>query len=142
MIPFETLISKAQQDPHLDEKLRAEYEGIFAWAVRGYKIWQDQGIGPIPESVAEMKRDYIETSDTIGEFLSICCTVGAGSVGSGELTTAFHDWCDRESIKRLGRNIFHNYLKEKNFEKQRCTHGYNSGKPTWYGLSLKKKGED
>jgi putative DNA primase/helicase len=44
VIPIDRKIPAKQVDPNLMEKLRAEYPGILAWAVRGCLSWQQRGL--------------------------------------------------------------------------------------------------
>jgi putative DNA primase/helicase len=40
LVPFTVTIPPEERDTDLGTKLRAELEGIFAWAVRGGLAWQ------------------------------------------------------------------------------------------------------
>lgn len=46
-IPFEKVITPDERDPELDKKLSKEYEGILAWAVRGFELLQKEGLGAV-----------------------------------------------------------------------------------------------
>lgn len=42
-IPFRHQIAKADRDPQIDEKLKAEADGIFLWLLEGYFDWWSKG---------------------------------------------------------------------------------------------------
>ena len=46
LVPFTVTIPPGERDPRLAEKLRAEFPGILAWAVRGCLDWQERGAEP------------------------------------------------------------------------------------------------
>ncbi len=50
VIPIDRKIPAKQVDPNLMDKLRAEYPGILAWAVRGCLSWQKHRL-PMPEAI-------------------------------------------------------------------------------------------
>jgi putative DNA primase/helicase len=52
VIPFEVEIPKEEQDPSLPSRLRAEWPGILAWAVRGCLKWQREGLDE-PNAVSQ-----------------------------------------------------------------------------------------
>ena len=51
VIPLTIKIPEAERDPDLPNKLRAEWPGILAWAVRGCLKWQGEGLAQ-PDAVA------------------------------------------------------------------------------------------
>ncbi len=48
LVPFTVTIPKAERDPTLPEKLKAEWPGILAWAIEGCLEWQRIGLAPPP----------------------------------------------------------------------------------------------
>ena len=44
VIPLTVKIAASERDPDLPTKLRAEWPGILAWAVRGCRKWQAEGL--------------------------------------------------------------------------------------------------
>jgi putative DNA primase/helicase len=57
LVPFTVTIPPAERDTDPGTKLRAELEGMFAWAVRGCLAWQREGLGTPPE-VTQATRAY------------------------------------------------------------------------------------
>lgn len=74
LIPFTLQIPVDQQDKELKEKLRKEFPGILAWAVRGCLDWQRGGL-QTPLAVQENVEDYRKEMDGIGEWLEDFCIV-------------------------------------------------------------------
>jgi len=74
LLPFEHVVGREQRDPELAAKLRAEAEGILAWAVRGAMLWQLEGLG-MPEVVAAATLKYREEMDGIGFFIVEKCVM-------------------------------------------------------------------
>jgi putative DNA primase/helicase len=69
LIPFEATFRGAKADKSLPAKLRAEAEGILAWAVRGAQEWYESGLQE-PGSVATATQDYRESEDRLAEFIA------------------------------------------------------------------------
>ena len=72
LVPFEITIPEGERDKNLPEKLKAEADGILAWAVQGCLVWQQQGLG-VPEEVKAATDSYREEMDILGEFLKDRC---------------------------------------------------------------------
>jgi P4 family phage/plasmid primase-like protien len=85
LVPFTH--KPAVVDLDLDQKLRAEYPAILAWALRGCLAWQEEGLNP-PASVRDTTSEYFHDEDTIGQWIAEC------TVPEGETTTAdlFDSW--------------------------------------------------
>ncbi len=72
LIPFDVTIPEHEQDKTLTEKLRNELEGILAWAIRGARLWFEEGL-PKAEEVEQATAAYREEQDVIGEFITDEC---------------------------------------------------------------------
>lgn len=69
LVPFEAHFKRGSTaDTSLPEKLRAEAEGILAWAVRGSQEWYANGLGE-PTSVMTATQDYRESEDRLQEWI-------------------------------------------------------------------------
>ena len=94
LVPWEVTIPPAERDDQLGEKLWAEREGVFAWAVQGLLDYLEQGLNP-PASIDEATAEYRAESDPIGEFLAECCVVSGEQqhrIMSADLVPAFNFW--------------------------------------------------
>ena len=140
-IPFKNIVAAEDRDMKLSDKLIAEQEGILAWAVRGFQMWQDEGLGTCPE-VEEATLEYREESDVLQEFIADKCAVGEGKiVQATRLAKALSDWCKDMGLYRISRSKLIEYLQSKNFTKKRLTSGAEKGETFWSGLSLKSSDE-
>jgi putative DNA primase/helicase len=94
LILFNQAIPENEQDHQLKVKLRAEFPGIFAWAIRGCLDWRKCGLLP-PPSVLSATVQYRQDSDNLAKFIDDCCVRAEDTwVGSGALYAAFKQWCE------------------------------------------------
>ena len=131
LIPFTVTIPPQQQDRELLGKLHAELPGILAWAVRGCLSWQRNGLGT-PKDVVDATKDYQDEMDSLGDFLTECCDVGAGAeVAAGELYKAYTAWSEAQGEHPLGKRNFGSRLAERGFTRSRTMAGR-----LWEGITL------
>jgi len=90
------------QDPRLEDKLNTpeELSGILAWAVRGaVALLQDMTLTP-PEVILRETEEYMDSQDTVGEFLEACIDITDGENGRktafAHIYAAFRHWCKTE----------------------------------------------
>jgi putative DNA primase/helicase len=83
LIPFMVMIPKAERDPELTDKLKAEWPGIMKWAVDGCLEWQKIGLAP-PKTVTDATNRYLEEEDPIARWISDCCVTGRDQFGVGD----------------------------------------------------------
>ncbi len=109
LIPFERQFKGQEADQHLAEKLRADAQGILAWAVRGCTYWRNHGLQP-PACVQSATRQYQEDSDPLAGFFEECCIYGNDwSVRASALYTAYRAWAESQQWKEreiLGTTAF------------------------------------
>lgn len=136
-IPFEKVITPDERDPELDEKLSREYEGILAWAVRGFELWQKEGLGAVAK-ITEATSEYREESDVIGGFITERCRTGDEyKVSATAILKAVQLWAKDNGLRSVRRNEFIDYMKKRGFRKDRLTASNDKGKIYWFGLELK-----
>jgi putative DNA primase/helicase len=130
LVPFTKTFDDSKQDKALPNKLRAEAEGILAWAVRGCVQWQADGLG-LPEIVKEATAGYRQSQDIVAEFIAEICIVRDGAtVRSKELFAAYADWCKTAGERPMNRTRFGTSLAAAGFVKRK------SGDIWWDGLEL------
>jgi putative DNA primase/helicase len=99
LIPFTVTIPQEDRDPCLTEKLRTEFPGILAWAIRGCLEWQQHGLNP-PAIVLNATADYLAGEDAIGRWLDDDCTRDQELWTSGAaLFLDYKSWCERTGEK-------------------------------------------
>lgn len=136
-IPFEKVISPEERDPKLDEKLAQEYEGILAWAVQGFQMWQREGLGDVAK-ITEATNEYREESDLIGNFIEEQCLIGSEyKVSTTAILKAAQLWAKDSGLRYVKRNEFIDYLKKRGFTKDRLSGSSEKGKLYWFGIGLK-----
>jgi putative DNA primase/helicase len=137
LIPFTVSIPKAEIDPGLPEKLRAEAAGVLAWAVAGCLEWQRIGLAE-PHDVLEAGDKWKSEDDPFEEFFNECCDFDF-SDGRAEpvanLRRAFADWC-KDTGMRLPNAGLKEHLLERGCWKDRPRE--QSGKQVWkwFGIRL------
>jgi putative DNA primase/helicase len=137
-IPFEKVVTPDERDPHLDEKLSKEYEGILAWAVRGFQLWQKDGLGNVAK-IMDATNEYREESDVIGNFIEERCLVGSEyKVSATTILKMIQQWARDNGLRSVRRNEFIDYMKKRGFTKDRLTGSSEKGKIYWFGIGLKE----
>ncbi|KPC89918.1 DNA primase [Streptomyces sp. NRRL F-6602] len=100
LVPFEASFKGAKADLTLAAQLRAEREGILAWAVRGAQEWYASGLGE-PDTVATATQDYRESEDRLAEFLNARCVREDGArVAPMAIRRAYAEWAEDAGLSR------------------------------------------
>ena len=103
LIPFLRQFRGADADSHLADTLRAEAEGILAWAVRGCLAWQERGLEP-PEAVKAATADYRSEADPLADFLATCTELGPDFEATpAEINRAYGRWAEAEGLRERDR---------------------------------------
>lgn len=105
LIPFDIEIPEHRVDRALPRKLFAEGAGIFKWAVEGCRLWQQEGLTKL-QAVVKATGEYKREMDTIGCFLSECCTEGERQIAAGKLFAAYQDWAHKNNEHTFSQTKF------------------------------------
>jgi putative DNA primase/helicase len=141
LIPFRHIITPEERDAKLDDKLKAEDAGIFAWMIEGNKLWRENGLGTC-QDVEDYTEEFFEESDYIGEYINENCVIGVEcAVKSDLLWKDFCEWALRNGIMHPSRMKFIDYLKSKGMVKKQGTSGMNKARILWFGIGLKSDPE-
>ena len=73
IIPFLRVFSPAEMDRNLQDKLKAEADGILQWCIEGARLYQQQGLRPTARMVEELEV-YRRKSDPVAQFVRECVT--------------------------------------------------------------------
>jgi putative DNA primase/helicase len=96
LIGFDAEIPDERQDLKLPNKLQKEYPAILQWAVRGCLDWQRRGGLDEPRAVRVATDNYKAEQDVVGSFIDERCMLDKTyKVKSGQLYSAYHDWCEQ-----------------------------------------------
>lgn len=131
-IPFTVTIPDAEIDRELPSKLRAEAEGILAWAVEGARQWYAGGLQRPPE-IDRARQAWRDEDDQIGRWIEERCFTGEDYSGKAEyLYKDYQRWTE-ESGERdvLSLKVFGQRLEGRGFEKDRLKDGVH-----YFGLAL------
>ncbi|MFI6444682.1 phage/plasmid primase, P4 family [Kitasatospora sp. NPDC050543] len=100
LIPWEAKFRGAAADHSLPGKLKAEAEGILAWAVRGAQEWYAHGLNE-PATVVSATADFRESEDRLAEFIAACLVQESGArVAPMQLRRVYADWCEEAGLTR------------------------------------------
>lgn len=127
-IPWERFFAPHERDGRLGDKLLAEAEGIFAWAVEGASEWFATGLRD-PDVVRVSTKEYRETSDALAGYLPgvfIVDREAAGRITGKVLFDAYLDWADEENLpqrERWTRRTFFGALEERGLVKVKTASG-------------------
>ncbi|WIC90192.1 DNA primase/helicase [Arthrobacter phage VroomVroom] len=127
LIPWERFFAPEERDHKLGDKLLAEAEGIFAWAVKGARDWYKDGLKD-PAIIVTSTKEYRETSDALAGFLPgmYIHDAEAGRVDGSVLFESYLQWADEENLpqrERWTRRTFFAALEERGLVKRRVTKG-------------------
>lgn len=101
------------KDKTLPEKLKAEYEGILAWLVRGSLDWQMNGM-PAAKAVKMATGKLQQDMDVLGGFFAECCVFDSqASVTAKNLYSAYCQWAEDNGEKPLSQRWFGLRLSER-----------------------------
>lgn len=113
LIPFTVTIRDEDKDKDLAAKLKDEFPGILAWAVRGCLEWQQNGLAD-PEEVTQATEEYQREQDTLAGFITDRCVVGDFvKVKSSLLLKAYQEW---SGDKVITPQAFRKRLNDKGFQ--------------------------
>jgi putative DNA primase/helicase len=133
VVPFNITIPEDQIDKDLPAKLRHEWPGILAWAVRGCLAWQKDGL-VVPDAVKGAGSDWARESDHVKRFVTETLISEVGKdVGAAALHDHYSRWCHRngETPLSLGN------LKTVLGTAHNISHKRTKGGVRWLDISIK-----
>ena len=117
LIPF--VVTFADPDRDLPEKLKAEWPGILQWMIAGCLAWQRDGLNP-PAIVRSATETYLSEEDALAKWIEDCCVTGSQQwCASAELWPSWQRWAAAAnevvgSQKRFGMALEnHGYRPER-----------------------------
>jgi len=124
LIPFTVTFPPDKQDKALPEKLKAEAEGILAWAVEGALLWQKEGLES-PEEVRIATEGYRNEQDSLGRFLEEECirVDSARRISPREFSEAYIKWCEDCGEKPIGAREINRNLEGLGIKRIKGTGG-------------------
>lgn len=123
------------KDKALPEKLKAEYEGILAWLVRGCLDWQKNGM-PAAKAVRLATGKLQQDMDVLGGFFAECCVFGPRVfVTAKDLYSAYCRWAEDNGEKPLSQRWFGLRLSERGT----CESIRTRTGRSWRGIGLRSE---
>ena len=124
LVPFENIIPKAQRDPQLKIKLRAEASGILNWMLDGLRLYLEKGLQP-PDAVQNATREYREDNDPVGQYMALCVVRKAGcNIEASDLYELYKSWCRDNAADPVSKTAFGKMLGERGYEKAKMGNIY------------------
>jgi putative DNA primase/helicase len=132
VIPFTVRIPPEERDKGLPAKLRAEWPGILAWAVRGCLKWQREGL-QAPQAVNRGTKLWKEGADHLKRFVDESLVYEAdGAVQASSLYRHYVAWCTRHGETPLSMKIIKTRLPEFDLVHKRV-----QGRSIWKGVKIR-----
>ncbi len=132
LIPFTVRIPEPERDKQLLDKLRDELPGILAWAGKGCRAWQKDGLS-VPPEVRQATGAYRAEQDVLGAFLDERCVLQDNAQATaGDLFKMYREWAEAAGERAVSRTRFGLQLAERGLTKSRG-HG---GRTVWKGVGL------
>ena len=138
VIPFNRKFTEEERDPHLEQKLMAEQDGILTWMVEGALKYQHNGGLKLSPTIKKECQEYRTESDFIGQFLDEATEQATGEhVEQGDLYRRWSSWCQTNGIYPATKHSFSRRLKERGHEEKRMGRKrYYTGLKLLSGLSI------
>lgn len=135
-IPFEFRVPDSEIDLTLPGRLRDEADGILRWAVDGFRLWQEEGLGDPPD-IAEARQAWREECDPLADFIAENCRLDTEAWAlATQLRQRYESFCSETGEKfPMGPKAFSARLQALGCTTQRQ---YYDGKTqrTWAGIEL------
>ncbi len=134
LIPFEAKFTEDTKDVNLPQKLRLEYQGIFAWLIQGCVNWHKHGLHK-PAEVAHATEKYKGDEDALSRFIAERCYLHPNArVQATPLREEYLKWCKDNFESELNKNQFPARLRER----PGISSEENRQGKFWCGLGLQK----
>ena len=103
LLRFGMQITESCKDPHLEQKLLEEREGILMWMIKGAQLYLNDGIRLSPSMLAE-RATYRLDSDLLGEFLADYTEPSPkGKATQTFLYKSYKFWCWQSGLRPMSK---------------------------------------
>jgi P4 family phage/plasmid primase-like protien len=124
LLHFTQKFSKANCDPFLLAKLKAESNHILAWLVDGYSKWQKLGLKDTPKSMEKATAQYRSDQDIVGRWIEERCELDCKAESAGsKLYLSYSSWCDENGLKKCSNVILSRRLEDRGLVKRHSRNG-------------------
>ena len=133
VIPLNIKIPSSERDRDLPNKLRAEWPGILAWAVRGGRKWQRGGLAQ-PPACASATKSWQKEMDHLKKFVTEELIIAPGlKISASQLFDRYKKWCSAHGEHALTVQKFTAKLQES----LDITHTRVKGRSWWRGIKFR-----
>jgi P4 family phage/plasmid primase-like protien len=117
LVPFDVVIPESEQVADLPKRLRREYPGILAWAVRGALDWLRDGLRP-PQEVVDATAEYRAEQDAVAGFLADECIINEQlSARATPLYERYRQFTQRSGEEPMNQRRFGQAMTERGFQR-------------------------
>jgi putative DNA primase/helicase len=125
-----------RQDRDLEDKLRAEQDGILWWALEGCRAYLAEGLGTCA-AVEDATREYREDEDYFGRYLEDRCVVAAGiSLSKDAFLRDLNQWLEDNNMRPMSPKAIKVELVRRGIGEGRDG---RSGPRVWLGVALRER---
>lgn len=133
VIPFNVEIPMEEQNKDLPAKLRDEWPGILAWAVRGCIHWRKEGLDP-PAAARHAVGEWANAADHLKRFVEEALVSDPGNrIAATSMYDHYGQWCSRNGEASLSMNKF----KQALITVHNITHKRTKQGSTWIGIKYR-----
>lgn len=137
LVPFTQTIPSEERDPHLPDKLKAEWPGILAWMIEGCREWQTVGLVP-PQCVRSATDEYLAGEDDVQTWLDECCDLDPyGYALNKALYASWKAWADQAGVRAMSGKRLYDQLRTKGFVSDETTRQPGTGLSRFRGLRVR-----
>ncbi len=135
VIPFTHVVPERERDPALKRLLRSDPDAqaaILAWAVEGFRAWQEGGLA-IPEVVRDHTGSYREENDPLADWIADYCVLGENRCATArDLRRSYEDWAKQNGEVALANAAWGAGLRARG-----CSAEKRQGVRGWRGIAPK-----
>ena len=113
ILPFQRIFQQKEMDKNLEQKLKAETDGIITWMIEGYQKYKAEGLEPTEKMIA-LLNDYRGNQDPVKQFLET--TISNSEKGTFlplfEIIKELNNFCYRQGYTIPTENDVKRRLRE------------------------------
>ena len=113
ILPFQRVFQQKEMDKNLEQKLKAETDGIINWMIEGYEKYKTEGLQP-SQKMIDFLNDYQGNQDPVKQFVETTifkCEEGA-FLPLFEIIKEFNSFCYRQGFTEPTENAIKKRLRE------------------------------
>lgn len=123
IIPFKYVIPEDKVDKDLMEKLRNEIPSILNWAIKGFELYEKEGL-ELPQVIIDEKKTYRSEMDYMANFIEDRIEKKQGyQLQASIVYSEYEKWCKRTNSRVLSAIAFGKEYG-KYFDKKRTGTGF------------------